>query len=50
MKDILISIILPIYNSEKTLNRAIDSILKQDYQNYELILVNDGSTDKSGRI
>ena len=50
MKNVVISIILPIYNSAKTLNRTIDSILKQDYQDYELILINDGSTDKSKEI
>lgn len=43
----LVSIIVPVYNSEKTLARCIDSILKQQYQNTEVILVNDGSTDSS---
>ena len=45
-----ISIIMPVYNSEGTLNRAVYSILKQSYSNFELILVDDGSTDKSGAI
>ena len=43
----LFSIIVPIYNVEKYLARCIDSILDQDYANYEIILVNDGSTDNS---
>lgn len=46
----MISIIVPVFNSEKTLNRCIQSILAQDYQNFELILVNDGSTDASAKI
>lgn len=46
----LISVIVPIYNVEKYLSRCIDSILAQTYQNFELILVNDGSTDNSGQI
>jgi glycosyltransferase involved in cell wall biosynthesis len=45
-----ISIILPVYNSEKTLNRCIDSILSQDYVNWELLLIDDGSTDASKLI
>lgn len=45
-----ISIILPCYNSEKTLNRCIDSILSQTFQDFELILVDDGSTDSTGDI
>lgn len=44
------SIIIPIYNSEKTLNRCIDSILVQGFEDYEIILVNDGSRDSSFKI
>lgn len=45
-----ISIIMPIYNVEKYLSRAVDSILKQTYKDFELFLVDDGSKDKSGLI
>ncbi len=45
-----ISVIIPIYNCEKYLNRLIDSILSQSYANFELILINDGSKDNSGEI
>lgn len=45
-----ISIIMPVYNVEDYLDRAIKSILDQTYENWELIIVNDGSTDQSGEI
>lgn len=45
-----VSIIAPIYNTEKYLRECIDSILAQTYTDFELLLVNDGSTDKSGEI
>lgn len=44
------SIIVPVYNVEKYLPQAIESVLSQNYYNYELILINDGSTDSSGNI
>ena len=46
----LFSIIVPVYNVEKWLPKCIDSILEQSYRDFELILVNDGSTDKSLEI
>ena len=46
----LISIILPIYNVEKYLNRAINSVVVQTYKKLEIILIDDGSTDKSSDI
>lgn len=46
----LISVIVPVYNSEKYLSRCIESILNQTYSNIELILINDGSTDNSPNI
>lgn len=50
MDERLISIIVPVYNIEEYLPRCIESILKQTYTNLELILVDDGSTDRSGEI
>ena len=46
----LISVVVPIYNVEDVLCFCIDSILNQTYSNFELLLVDDGSTDKSGDI
>ncbi len=45
-----VSIIIPIYNAEKALRRCIDSVLNQEYTDFELILMNDGSKDSSGEI
>ncbi|MCI5511112.1 MAG: glycosyltransferase [Eubacterium sp.] len=45
-----VSVIMPIYNAEKYLKQAIESVLNQTYGNFELILINDASTDKSKEI
>ncbi len=45
-----ITLILPIFNGEKYISRCIDSVLNQTYKNFELIIINDGSTDKSLNI
>ena len=50
MEDKLISVIVPVYNIEKYLRRSINSIINQTYSNLEIILVDDGSTDESGKI
>ena len=48
--NIMISVIIPVYNAEKTIRRAIDSVLCQMHGEVELVLVNDGSKDGSGAI
>ena len=50
MDNPLISIIVPVYNVEKYIHPCLDSIIAQTYQDWEAILVDDGSTDKSGTI
>ena len=45
-----ISVIVPVYNVEKYLCKCVDSILVQSYTNFELLLIDDGSTDSSGLI
>lgn len=45
-----LSVIIPVYNAEKYLNTCVESILAQDFSDYEIILVNDGSKDKSAEI
>ena len=45
-----VSIIVPVYNGEKTLERCVDSVLKQEYKDFELFLINDGSSDKTREI
>lgn len=50
MKQFLISIIVPVYNVEKELHACINSIVSQTYTAWELILINDGSKDNSGKI
>jgi glycosyltransferase involved in cell wall biosynthesis len=46
----LISVIVPIYNTEKYLRECLDSLINQTYKNLQIILINDGSKDKSGKI
>ena len=50
MKNPLVSVIVPVYNVENYLRRCLDSIVCQTYKNLEIILIDDGSTDKSGKI
>lgn len=50
MKNPSLSIIIPVYNVKNYLNKCIDSILNQSYKDFEIILVDDGSTDGSGEI
>lgn len=46
----MVSIIIPVFNAEKYLNRCVDSVLKQTYSNLEVLLIDDGSKDGSGAI
>lgn len=46
----LVSIIIPVYNTEKYLARCLDSVCTQSYSQLEIIVINDGSTDNSGII
>lgn len=46
----LISVIIPVYNAEETLRRCLNSVCSQSYSNLDIIIINDGSTDRSGMI
>ncbi len=46
----LVSVVIPVYNVEQYLNECVDSVLNQTYSDYEIILVDDGSTDNSGKL
>lgn len=50
MEKVFFSIIIPVYNVEKYLCQCIDSVLNQNYKNFEIILIDDGSKDNSGKI
>ena len=50
MNKELISVIVPVFNVEKYLERCVETIVNQTYKNLEIILVNDGSTDNSGEL
>ena len=50
MSNPAISLVMPVYNVERYLSRALESVQNQTFKNFELIIVNDGSTDKSKEI
>lgn len=45
-----LSIIIPVFNVERTLQRCIESVQRQSFQDFEMILVDDGTKDRSGKI
>jgi len=49
-EDPLVSVLMPAYNSEKYIAQAIQSILNQTYENFELCIINDGSTDNTAAV
>jgi glycosyltransferase involved in cell wall biosynthesis len=50
MRRSMISVILPVYNGERYLEQAVESILAQDYPNIEILIIDDGSTDKTAIV
>lgn len=50
MNDVLVSVVVPIYNGEKYIQRCVSCLQAQTYSNYEVIFINDGSKDNSGKI
>ena len=49
-KDVLLTVVIPVYNVEKYLKRCVESVLVQEWHNYDILLVDDGSTDSSPQI
>lgn len=49
-QDILVSVIIPVFNVQRYLSEALDSVIHQTYEKLEIIVINDGSTDDSGKI
>ena len=49
-KELFLSVIIPVYNSALTLNKCIESVINQNFGNYEIIIVDDGSTDKTDSL
>ena len=45
--EFIVSIVIPVYNAGRYIKRCVDSIIEQTYQNWEIIAINDGSTDDS---
>src|ERR1700752_5362711 len=50
MKEPEISVIIPVYNAEKYIREAVESILHQTYTDFEVLLIDDGSTDNSAKV
>lgn len=46
----LISVVIPVYNGEKYIEKTINSILKQEYKNIEILVINDGSVDDTAQV
>ena len=50
MRDILVSVIVPLYNCQDYLRECLDSVLEQSYKTIEVLLIDDGSLDSSAKI
>lgn len=50
MKEVVVSVVVPVYNVQDYLKECVDSLLQQTYDKYEILLIDDGSTDESGTI
>lgn len=50
MENPILSVIIPVYNAERTLAQCVDSVLAQPLEDFEILLVDDGSSDRSGEI